>query len=175
METLQVPSEIEPVVAIYRERRPDRVLEIGCWDGGTLLRWLTEHTPRMVVAVDLEHRNRAAYAAWRDPSTTLHVYTCSSLGDEGQAAITRHAPYDWVMIDGDHTDHGVRVDVATCLPLINPGGVMLLHDITPPGGMDSYPPGVVFTELRERGYRTETYADPAPAPWSRGIGVVHIP
>lgn len=174
METLQVASELESMLELYREQRPARLLEIGCWDGGTLKVWLENAAPNAtIVAVDLEHRNAAAYEEWRRPDTTLHLYTGSSQDRVQIEAMQTHSPYDWVFVDGDHGDYGVRTDVDTCLPLVASGGLLLLHDITPPEGMDSYPPGDVLAELGQT-YSTWTYQDLAPAPWARGIGVVQL-
>lgn len=174
MEVLQVPSELEPMVDLYCERKPLRVLEIGCWDGGTLREWLEQAVPdAVVVAVDLEHRNAETYEEWRKPDTELLLYTGSSLEPEGIAFIREHGPYDWVFVDGDHGDYGVRSDVGVCLPLVTPGGLMLIHDVTPPSGDASYPPQVVFDELGTL-HETWSFQDPAPASWSRGIGVVQL-
>ena len=52
-ELLQVACEIEPVLEVYKRKQPRRVLEIGCWDGGTLKLWLQEASPEVLVAVDL--------------------------------------------------------------------------------------------------------------------------
>lgn len=175
LELLQVRSEFDPVVDIYRDMSPERVLEIGCWDGLSLRTWLTEANPKVVVAVDLEHRNRGDYAKWIQSGTSLHPYTGSSLEQEQIDAMRSHAPYDWAFVDGDHSPEGVRSDVDVCLPLIRSGGLLLLHDITPPAGYDYYPPGVLLDELeRQQGYRVERFEDPKPEPWSHGIGVVYL-
>lgn len=173
-EVLQVPSELEQMRRLYQDENPKRVLEIGCWDGGTLREWLTHAAPELVVAVDLEHSNREAYEAWRQKGTALHVYTGSSLLGEQQDAIRRHAPYDWALIDGDHSDHGVRTDFETVLPCMRAGGVILLHDITPAAGTADCPVGRFFGELSET-FETWAFQDPTPAPWTRGIGVVRVP
>lgn len=175
METMQVPAELEQMVALYRERRPERVLEIGSWDGGTLKVWL-ENAPAgaTIAAIDLNHRNYYAYHDWIRPSITLHLHVGSSLELDGFEFIREHAPYDWILVDGDHTEAGVRSDVGISLQVIRPGGLMLIHDITPAAGDATYPPGVVFAELQEQGYETWAYQDLTPAPWSRGIGVVQL-
>jgi len=175
MEVLQVASELEQMMALHARKKPRRLLEIGCWDGGTLREWLTNARPKStIVAVDLEHRNRAAYDEWRKPDTNLILGTGSSQSDEMIALMQAHAPYDWVFVDGDHENWAVRSDVNVTLPLVKPGGVLLLHDITPPAGMDTYPPGEILGEFGTNGYVTEKYADLEPAPWARGIGVVHV-
>lgn len=174
LELLQVESEFEPVLEIYRDLKPKRVLEIGCWDGLSLKAWLTEADPELVVAVDLEHRNRGDYDAWVKPGTELVLYTGMSQAQEQAEAMQKHAPYDWVFVDGDHGDWGVRTDVETCEPLVKPGGYLILHDITPPAGTESYPPGVVLAEFEARGRHVQRFEDPKPETWSHGIGVVHL-
>lgn len=176
MEVLQVPSELESMMRLHAEKKPTRLLEIGCWDGGTLREWLTNAPAKAtVVAVDLEHRNRDAYAEWTKPDTSLVLGTGNSQADDMVQLIRDLAPYDWVFVDGDHEYWAAKHDVDVTLPLINPGGVLALHDITPPDGMGTYPPGVILEELGTNGYRTERYQDLSPAPWARGIGICHIP
>lgn len=41
---------------------------------------------------------------------------------------------DYIFIDGDHSDEGIRGDLAAWLPRMKPGGYVLLHDYWP------YPP-----------------------------------
>lgn len=174
METLQVPSELADMVALYRERKPRRVLEIGCWDGGTLKVWLEDGAPELVAAVDLEHRNAEAYEPWRKPATRLELFTGNSQGTDAAAFVATHAPYDWAFIDGDHSATGVRSDWDMCRPHVRPGGLVLLHDITPPDFMADYPPGLLLNELESSGLKVWRYQDLTPAPWARGIGVVQL-
>ena len=140
-ELLQVPCEFDPVVALYKSRKPRRVLEIGCWDGGTLKVWL-ENAPAnsTVVAADLEHRNSDAYEEWQKPSTTLHLLTGKSQDQHIVEQMAEHGPFDWAFIDGDHGDWGVGTDCENVRPLMADNGVMLFHDIVGENNI-SYPPG----------------------------------
>lgn len=178
MEVLQVASELEAMRALYVERKPRRVLEIGCWDGGTLREWLTLSLPELVVAVDLNHRNREMYDRWRDLATDFHVYTGRSQDAPQVEAMRAHAPYDWVFIDGDHGDWGVTSDVNNTRDLVAPGGVMLLHDIEAPTnyeGYGCYPPLKMLERFAEEGFHTERFVDEKPEPWAHGVGVVYFP
>jgi predicted O-methyltransferase YrrM len=175
MEVLQIPSELEQMVALYREKKPKRVLEIGCWDGGTLREWLTHAAPHAVVhAIDPEHRNEDAYDDWVKPDTVLTLGYGLSQSPEMIDAIRKCAPYDWAFIDGDHGYGCVRSDVDVCLPCMAPGGVMLLHDVTPAAGETVTGPGQVLAELQAQGYETEVFDVPDRYPWSAGIGVVYV-
>jgi len=50
---LQNQSELAELIALYRDRKPKRTLEVGTYHGGTLYHWL-RHAPRgaTVVSVD---------------------------------------------------------------------------------------------------------------------------
>lgn len=173
LEVLQVASELESMLELYRERQPARVLEIGCWDGGTLREWLREGSPETVVAVDLEHRNRDEYANWKKESTELVVVTGSSQDRSQIETMRQHAPYDWVFIDGDHGP-AVYEDVDNTLPLINTGGLMLLHDIRGPiENPDGYAPNQALQRLAET-RQTWRFVDPVEAPWAHGVGVIQL-
>lgn len=175
MDVLQIPSELERAVALYAKIKPKRVLEIGCWDGGTLKEWLVaKPAPRLVVAVSLEHRQPDMYQEWKQPGTELVVGTGDSLSPEMVALMQKHAPYDWAFIDGEHSYPYVSHDAAVVLPLMRPGGAMLLHDVTPGAEEVSYGPRHVFNELVDAGYRTEVFDVPERYRWSAGIGVVYI-
>lgn len=170
---LQIQSELDRAVALYKRQKPARVLEIGCWDGGTLREWLTQGEPDLVVAVDPDHRNQAAYEDWIGTATLVIGHGLSQ-SDEMKTLIRTHAPYDWVFVDGDHGYDNVRRDVDLCLPLVDPGGVLLLHDITPPAGWNTYGPREVLDELVAAGHRTEVFDVPERYDWSAGIGVVYL-
>ncbi len=174
MEVLQVLSELEPITALYKLTEPKRVLEIGCWDGGTMQVWLENATLGCsVFAVDLEHRNSDAYKDWQKPGTELSIYTGSSLEPDGWEFISANGPYDWVFIDGDHSAAGVRSDWHICAKNAAPGAVILLHDIKAPEPERNYPPGDLLNQLSLL-HRVERFVDPEPMPWAHGIGVVQL-
>jgi predicted O-methyltransferase YrrM len=176
MEVLQVPEELARAVEIFEEEEPRRVLEIGCWDGGTLREWLQAATPpEVVVAISLEHRQPEAYAGWTQEGTKLVVGTGDSTSDEMKEIIQQHAPYDWAFIDGEHAYSYVREDCNTAEPLMVTGGVLLLHDITPSVGLDSCGPLEVFKEYQALGWETEVIEVGERKPWTQGIGVVYVP
>ena len=174
MEVLQIPSELDQMRALFIERAPERIIEIGCWDGGTLREWLTHGSPTaMIVAVDLEHRNRDAYEEWLQPDQDLRLYTGNSMEQPAKDFVASHAPYDWAFIDGDHSGDGVRSDWATIRPHMAPRGLVLIHDIMPPMHLSHFPPGVFFDELAET-YESWSYKDPEFCRDSRGIGVIQL-
>lgn len=177
VEVLQVQSELDWMVALYQERKPKRVLEIGTHMGGTLREWLQHaHVGTTVVAVDLLHQNANNYRRWVEPGVTLVTITGSSQAPWTCDAIKRFSGYHWVFIDGDHSREAVRADVFLALTQICSGGVILMHDIVGGDG-EVYPPGQVLSDLEneyrvEHDYRIERIVhegDGSP----HGVGVVY--
>lgn len=176
IETLQVESELEEMLALYRERAPVHALEIGVWQGGTLRRWLADAAPSAtVVAVDPKHPNADVYDEWRREGGADVAIAIWGLSEDKEVARTVefYGPYDWVFIDGDHSLEAVRHDVQTYSPMIRQGGCLLLHDIVPPDGEKSYPPGEVFAALKGK-HLTRAIVSSEPSDVSHGIGVVFL-
>jgi predicted O-methyltransferase YrrM len=46
----------------------------------------------------------------------------------GDRAARNHAPVDFVFIDGDHSERGLLADWQAWSPLVEPGGIIALHD-----------------------------------------------
>ncbi len=169
----QVPAELDQLRRLYLERQPKTVLEIGVYYGGTLREWLTYAAPNAtVVAVDPHHLSPNLYAKWWKADTTV-VIVDGRTEDETDM-IQFHAPYDWVFVDGDHTEAAVRIDICLTLPLINPGGLLLIHDVVWDGD-EWLPPRVCYEELLEDhdGWIIETERPESyPANCGHGIGVI---
>lgn len=174
MELLQVRSELDPVLDIYRKLNAKRVLEIGSWDGGTIREWLTNGPDTLtVVAVDLEHRNRDAYAEWTKPGQATVLYIGDSLQQPAKDFIANNGPYEFALIDGDHGYNAVRSDYEAVRPHMSKGGVIALHDIDGGTGFGAdYGPGVLLRELEEAGGKVARFIDPTPMGWAHGLGVV---
>lgn len=167
----QVPAELNRMRDLYIERAPKRVLEIGVFYGGTLREWLANAAPNAtVVAVDPEHQNPNRYEGWRKPSTNLVVLTGRS--QDLTAEIAEHGPYDWVFIDGDHTQDAVDADLALALAMAAPGALILLHDIAAEGYPPT-PPRITFDGIQSEKWEiVETPPDEYGAENGHGIGVV---
>lgn len=169
----QVPAELERVRVLYKERAPKRVLEIGCWYGGTLREWLREGTPELVVAVDPTHLNPERYEDWRHPDTTLVVARMASA--HAQDLLDEHGPFDWIFIDGDHSEQGLQTDVPLALRVVAPGGLILFHDIAHNEIYLPIPPRTAYYALAENYESWEIIEEPPPwypAENAHGIGVV---
>ncbi len=171
----QVQEELDQARSLYIDRAPKTVLEIGCYYGGTLFEWLTCGEPEKVVAVDPNHRSKDLYEGWTREGTELIVV--ENITEASQDVIREHGPYDWVFIDGDHSEAGVRLDVATTKPLISKGGLMLIHDVSwgGPAQSQTLPMRQVYSELVKDHLGWIIHAEPEaiyPENCAHGIGVL---
>ncbi len=165
----QSPAELRQAVELYREVKPRRVLEIGVLYGGTLKVWLAGDAER-VVAVDPEPRVDFE-------SDRLTVLVGRSQDPLVVGLLREYAPFDWVFIDGDHSEPAVHADAALALELTRAGGHILFHDIVPPNGWPSTPPGRVWSELtrtHESWAYIEERPDGYPPESANGIGVIRV-
>ena len=173
----QRPEEAERLFALYTERAPRRVLEVGVYHGGTLKQWLQRGKPERVVAVDLflpRYDCRVKAEGWaREANVELFTVQGDSRATGTVAAATSLGPYDWIYIDADHSYQAVAADWRNYAPLIAPGGVVLFHDIVacpvrhPEMGVPQ-----LWAELKAA-YRTTEIVEDYTAKWA-GIGIVFL-
>lgn len=147
---IQIRSEILALASLLRSRRTLSILEVGTAHGGTsLLLGRTMRTPCTFVTVDLEpcyesRRLRRAHLSRVD----LHLVAADSQIVSTVAAVEAISEkFDAILVDGDHSYQGVRIDTLLYLPLLRPGGVLIFHDIQPlqegdPAAIERYVGGV---------------------------------
>jgi predicted O-methyltransferase YrrM len=180
-EPIQIKSEIIEALREVRQLRPRYLVEIGTAGGGTLLLWSRVADPEAtIVTIDLPGGEfGGGSSALRVPlfrrlplpGQTLHVVRGDSHDPrtvELTRAHLRGHPADFLFIDADHTESGVRADYAMYSPLVRPGGTIGFHDIaiTRP----EYGVRTLWSELRAR-YRTREILG---HPHAFGIGFVYL-
>lgn len=182
---IQVQSELTALGEILAARRPERALEIGTAQGGTLLFLTRLASPRAtIVSVDLpEGRFGGGYSSRR-----TWFYRCFALrrqqlhllrGDSHSGkmldevkALFRERTLDYLFIDGDHSYEGVRRDFEMYGPLVGKGGIVAFHDIVDGpaenvGGVPQF-----WREVKGRYRHTELIKDPSQGGY--GIGVLYV-
>jgi predicted O-methyltransferase YrrM len=174
----QHPAEMEWMMALYAERKPQRVLEVGSYFGGLLKQFILRAQPgAIVVSVDLYNMpfadNRHRYGDWAAESGAQVVAIAgNSHGAETVARAAQHGPFDWIMIDGDHRERAVRADWAAYRELAASGAVVLFHDIL--DNRAAHPEiqvAPVWAEIKQQ-YRTDEIIA-GNGKWG-GIGVVYL-
>ena len=183
----QVPEEFDKLRAIFLERQPRRILEIGVWEGGTLWEWVANAPSGATVvaldyfAEDVPQQARESFHGWRSDAKLVSI-----AGDSTTRAtidrVREHAPFDWVFIDGSHVYADVLADWTNYGLTMVDSGVVAFHDIAPHTrpGFDSEADRVwELVKTWASGYgqrqwtRTEEIIAEPPQGWA-GIGVVYI-
>jgi predicted O-methyltransferase YrrM len=137
-------NELEPLIALVRERRPRTVVEIGTFKGGTLFALCQVADPNaLIVSIDLP-KGKGLFGggySWREgrrlrkfaqPGQTLKTLRRDSHAPETVRQVEDllgGRPIDFLMIDGDHRYEGVKRDWESWKPLVAPGGLIAFHDI----------------------------------------------
>lgn len=126
----QVPDEIAPCIkAILETGHGIRAyLEIGSAAGGTaFLFHHFFHPGRMVLIDDNKH-----HKAGLRPLVLAEVPHRNIAGRSDEESVVKAArslaPYDAVLIDGDHLYTGAKIDTVLYLPMVAQGGFFILHD-----------------------------------------------
>ncbi len=173
----QWEEEFVQLLDLYKERQPQRVLEIGTYHGGTLYHWL-QNAPdgAVVVSVDsykVKVDNRDQYEDWCPDNVWVVAIEGDSHADETVEQVEKYGPYDWVWIDAGHRYHEVEQDWVLYGALAKPGGVVCFHDILPPSRQHpEIEVSRLWAEIKAEGYKT-TEISGGHIDWG-GIGICHL-
>lgn len=183
MRPYQVDDEILGLLAELRQRAPQRLVEIGTAQGGTLF-LLARALPSSahVVSVDLPHGEfGGGYAHWKIPlfhalawgGARLSLLRGSSQTVEMRDRVRDRlgGQADFVLIDADHSYAGAKRDFELYSPLVARGGMVAFHDIVPGKEKDVGGVPELWRELRSSYRHKEFVRD-----WNQGgfgIGVVY--
>jgi Methyltransferase domain len=174
----QDADELAQAVGVIAALGPAVVVEIGCDRGGTLYAW-TQVCPAVygITTADNGYESGGSGLALETHGAVVHVGDSHDQGSLdwllGQLACCENPTVahqvDALVIDGDHHVAGVRQDLAMYGPLVRPGGVILLHDIsyTPDPRAEVWK---LWPELAER-YQASEIHNPAGG---YGWGVIHV-
>lgn len=129
----QKPEELAEFLDILADLKPDVMVEIGVFAGGTLYAW--SHFASTVIGIDetpgglepiyLSHgRPRQEHGSIAITGNSHDSATVDKLIE-----VLDGRMIDCLFIDGDHTYEGVRQDYEMYSPLVRPGGLIAFHDI----------------------------------------------
>jgi predicted O-methyltransferase YrrM len=133
--SLQILSEITGLAREVEALKPKVILEIGTARGGTSLIWAHLAEKRLITCDLLDKRGFADLVrAFPPPGSACEVSVM--VGDSHSREFLERVrgeldgePVDFLFIDGDHTEAGVRQDYEFFSPLVRPGGLIAFHDI----------------------------------------------
>lgn len=170
---LQHHDEFTQLLDLYRQIKPERVLEVGTYHGGSLYHWLQNAAPKAtIVTIDSYTTgvdNSDQYTNWATSNADVVVIRGDSNDPHTAAMAAEQGPYQWIYIDADHHEHAVRQDWQLYSPLAAPGGYVILHDIS-----ESSDPTIQVAPLwAELANEWETVEFRSDGGW--GIGIVLMP
>lgn len=170
VQSIQFPNQLGPYLAFMTGAGVESYLEVGVEHGGTFavtVEVLRRFGLRQALAVDLGP-TPLLLGRWSRPE--VRFAALNSHSPAFAELLERHGPFDLALIDGDHSEEGVRQD----FEVIRPHARMLaLHDI-----VEEVHSGVakVWSAIRQEyadEYEFREFAAQYPElPWSRlGIGL----
>lgn len=128
----QYREEICGLLRLLQTNPPRNVLEIGTNRGGTFYLFARFAHPQAILAtVDLRLQHPKLLASFgRKQQKIVLIEGDSSQSDViHQIKQTFPQGIDLLLIDGDHSYEGVQRDFQNYAPLVNPGGLIVFHDI----------------------------------------------
>jgi predicted O-methyltransferase YrrM len=176
---LQNDAELNAFIALLKRENVTSYLEIGSKFGGTLWR-IANSLPKgsRILSVDLPWGDRATephllacVAELNKLGYRAHVTTDDSTNPEVVAAVSKHAPFDAIFIDANHTEPYVREDFKNYGQM---GRIIAFHDIawnhpTKPGRLPIDVPRV-WDDIKRLYRHEEIRLDPGGR--DNGIGVL---
>lgn len=172
---LQNEWEFKQLLKIYKDLRPENVLEIGSFYGGSLWHWANNGSlTAKIVSVDLPipaiDPRYAQYLKCKQLWESWNVKSITGNSTNGAIRKAVHHEFpdinvDFCFIDGGHDKETVRSDYFVYKTFVRPGGVIAMHDVI---GIPSVK--VVWEEVKKNHKYIEIY-NPKKG-W--GIGVLYI-
>jgi cephalosporin hydroxylase len=167
---LQDEWEFTQLLKIYNDRKPENVLEIGSFYGGTLWHWLQNDNLKKIYGIDLEiypkdprfeHlcECRKLWGGWLNIDKLTFIKGNSH---DDYIAKRNYVNIDWLYIDGGHRYLDVKQDFDNFSPLVPEGGAIILHDIIGIRGVNKF-----WKRIKNNYNYIEIYS---PGGW--GVGVI---
>lgn len=128
------------VYALARHYQPEYIVEVGTFAGGTAVGFATainENGHGKLICVDQDSYSNGTFpqvvkrnlARLGFPESKLQL--CCGDSKEWLPKLSAALPgkADIVLVDGDHTYEGALADLVNAVPLVKPGGFILVHDV----------------------------------------------
>jgi len=176
--SMQVRSEILSLVKRVDEIKPERILEIGTCNGGTLFLW-SNLASKQVITCDLiihKHRNEL-YKKFTPPNSSCLLTTLE--GDSHQPSFKERVAkelngnkVDFLFIDGDHSEEGAEADYNDYKEFVRPGGLIGFHDIVKNQPVEGNRVFYFWERIKNTVQTEEFVSDPNQCGY--GIGVIQV-
>ena len=128
------------VYALARHYQPEYIVEVGTFAGGTAVGFanaINENGQGKLICVDQDSYSNGTFPQVvkrnlaRVGFSETKLQLCCGNSKEWLPKLTEtlKEKVDIVLIDGDHTYEGALADLRNAVPLVKPGGFILVHDV----------------------------------------------
>jgi predicted O-methyltransferase YrrM len=178
VDSVQMRDEILSLADAVKSINPKVILEIGTCNGGTLFIWSNLATD-CVITCDLNKSKVREDIYKKFPPIDSNCTVVSLAGDSHDSnfleivkAKLGNNQVDFLFIDGDHTEAGVRRDYEMYSPLVRSGGLIAFHDIVEKQPIPQNQVYYFWEELKKNVEHEEFIHDSNQTGY--GIGLVHV-
>jgi predicted O-methyltransferase YrrM len=130
------------IYAFAKAYRPQLVVEVGSYAGGTAIGWATalaENGSGRLVCVDNDTYSQGTYPTVTRanlsktplPANRYELRSGDSKDVIPKLAQELRQQVDVYLVDADHTYEGALADLENGLPMVKAGGFILVHDVDP--------------------------------------------
>jgi predicted O-methyltransferase YrrM len=183
---MQVHEEFKGFLALFKEKAPKVIIEIGTAYGGSLFA-LCKLAPEDAFTISIDLPGGAfgdGYPEWKTPIykyfkkekqelILLREDSHLEASLEKIKKILNGKEVDFLFIDGDHTYEGVKQDFEMYSPLVKKDGIIAFHDIAP-NGLKEFAGGVpiFWKEIKDKYEHKEFVKDQMQVGY--GIGCLFV-
>lgn len=135
IDSVQMREEILALAQAVESIKPKTILEIGTCNGGTFFIW-ANLASELAITCDLNKSKirDELYQNFPPPESKCKVIPLAGDSHKQEFLDTVKKSLDgnqvdFLFIDGDHTEVGVRADYNMYSPLVRSGGIIAFHDI----------------------------------------------
>jgi len=124
-------DDLKTLLPIIASINPKNILEIGTWKGYSAETWIRAFNPIQLFTLEKDSVSIIDYTIPRGRNPEFEfLYNSDSHDEKILERIKRDLEeVDFLFIDGDHSEEGVRKDFEMYSPLVRKGGVIVFHDV----------------------------------------------
>lgn len=178
IDSVQIRNEILSLAEAVKCIKPKVILEIGTCNGGTLFIWSNIATD-LVITCDLNESKirEDLYAQFPPDQSACRILPLSGNShDSDFLQLVKDKldgrQVDFLFIDGDHTESGVRQDYEMYSSLVRPGGLIAFHDIAQKQPIPQNQVQNFWASIKDNNETQEFINEPNQV--GCGIGLLHV-
>lgn len=178
IDSAQMREEILALAQAVKSIEPKTILEIGTCNGGTFFIW-ANLASELAITCDLNKSKirDELYQHFPPPDSECKVTPLAgdSHTQEFLETVKKSLDgnqVDFLFIDGDHTEEGVKQDYYMYSPLVRSGGIIAFHDILEKQPIPSNQVFYFWDEIKKTVNTEEFVKDYAQTGY--GIGIIRV-